>query len=145
MTVISTIAAASLRTLRTILDFHSRSLWSRDDSPNIADQSPELRCVICLRDISSGEKYRVLPECNHGFHVDCIDVWLQKNSTCPLCRCPAPYTSMKLQQHDYELQLLYLHDAILSCFIFLVDHFWTWFVDPIGLDRACEDNYQSLP
>ncbi|MCD9645405.1 hypothetical protein HAX54_034283 [Datura stramonium] len=45
-----------------------------------------LECTICLCEFSEGEKMRFLPKCNHGFHVDCIDMWFQCHSTCPLCR-----------------------------------------------------------
>nr|GMC53892.1 RING-H2 finger protein ATL60-like [Ipomoea batatas] len=38
--------------------------------------------------VSEGEKARLLPKCNHGFHVDCIDMWFHSHSTCPLCRNP---------------------------------------------------------
>ncbi|KAA8541570.1 hypothetical protein F0562_022722 [Nyssa sinensis] len=47
-----------------------------------------LECAVCLSDVSEGEKARLLPKCNHGFHVDCIDMWFQSHSTCPLCRNP---------------------------------------------------------
>ncbi|XP_015078788.1 RING-H2 finger protein ATL3-like [Solanum pennellii] len=47
-----------------------------------------LECAVCLCDVSEGEMARLLPKCNHGFHVDCIDMWLQSHSTCPLCRNP---------------------------------------------------------
>ncbi|CAN8320043.1 unnamed protein product [Cochlearia groenlandica] len=43
-------------------------------------------CVICLSDFVCGEKLRLLPKCNHGFHVCCIDKWLQQHMTCPKCR-----------------------------------------------------------
>ncbi|AEE32405.1 RING-H2 finger protein ATL75 [Arabidopsis thaliana] len=43
-------------------------------------------CVICLSDFVSGEQLRLLPKCNHGFHVRCIDKWLQHHLTCPKCR-----------------------------------------------------------
>ncbi|CAA7048258.1 unnamed protein product [Microthlaspi erraticum] len=43
-------------------------------------------CVICLSDFVSGEQIRLLPKCNHGFHVRCIDKWLQQHLTCPKCR-----------------------------------------------------------
>ncbi|KAK7285695.1 hypothetical protein RJT34_20473 [Clitoria ternatea] len=47
-----------------------------------------LECAVCLSDLVEGEKARLLPKCNHGFHVDCIDMWFQSHSTCPLCRNP---------------------------------------------------------
>lgn len=47
-----------------------------------------LECAVCLCDVVEGEKTRLLPKCNHGFHVDCIDMWFQSHSTCPLCRNP---------------------------------------------------------
>ncbi|XP_027337205.1 RING-H2 finger protein ATL60-like [Abrus precatorius] len=47
-----------------------------------------LECAVCLAEIVQGEKARLLPKCNHGFHVDCIDMWFQSHSTCPLCRNP---------------------------------------------------------
>ncbi|XP_027351044.1 RING-H2 finger protein ATL60-like [Abrus precatorius] len=45
-----------------------------------------LECAVCLSELVDGEKARLLPECNHGFHVYCIDMWFQSHSTCPLCR-----------------------------------------------------------
>ncbi|KAK4480786.1 hypothetical protein RD792_011637 [Penstemon davidsonii] len=47
-----------------------------------------LECAVCLSEVSQGEKARLLPKCNHGFHVECIDMWFQSHSTCPLCRNP---------------------------------------------------------
>lgn len=47
-----------------------------------------LECAVCLCELEEGEKARLLPKCNHGFHVDCIDMWFQSHSTCPLCRNP---------------------------------------------------------
>ncbi|KAM0939852.1 putative transcription factor C2H2 family [Dioscorea sansibarensis] len=43
-------------------------------------------CAICLSELVAGERVRVLPKCNHGFHVKCIDRWLMGSSSCPTCR-----------------------------------------------------------
>lgn len=43
-------------------------------------------CAVCLCEFSDHDKLRLLPMCNHAFHIDCIDTWLLSNSTCPLCR-----------------------------------------------------------
>ncbi|OVA17278.1 zinc finger protein [Macleaya cordata] len=47
---------------------------------------PATDCPICLGEFMDGEKVRVLPKCNHGFHMRCIDTWLMSHSSCPTCR-----------------------------------------------------------
>ncbi|KAE8655545.1 putative RING-H2 finger protein ATL69 [Hibiscus syriacus] len=48
-------------------------------------------CCICLIEYGAKDQIRCIPDCNHCFHVDCIDDWLRMNATCPLCRnSPAP-------------------------------------------------------
>lgn len=42
-------------------------------------------CSVCLESARIGDALRKLP-CGHCFHVQCIDLWLYKNDTCPLCR-----------------------------------------------------------
>ncbi|CAI9755762.1 unnamed protein product [Fraxinus pennsylvanica] len=95
----------------------------------------ELDCVVCLNRVSPGEKYKILPTCKHGFHVDCIDAWLQRHSTCPLCRCPIPrttiqYYSISTQDQDF--------DALISYLLRLLDHIRTWLMDPLNtLSEEC--------
>ncbi|PSS00367.1 RING-H2 finger protein [Actinidia chinensis var. chinensis] len=43
-------------------------------------------CAICLAEYADGDEIRVLPQCGHGFHVACIDMWLGSHSSCPSCR-----------------------------------------------------------
>ncbi|KAG2309740.1 hypothetical protein Bca52824_029488 [Brassica carinata] len=43
-------------------------------------------CPICLSEYASNETIRFMPECDHCFHVECIDVWLKIHGSCPLCR-----------------------------------------------------------
>lgn len=42
-------------------------------------------CQICLSPVAIGEIIRTLT-CFHAFHVDCVDPWLENNTTCPSCR-----------------------------------------------------------
>ncbi|KAJ4715388.1 RING-H2 finger protein [Melia azedarach] len=46
----------------------------------------DTECVICLSEFVPDEPVRLLPKCNHGFHVVCIDKWLRSHSSCPKCR-----------------------------------------------------------
>lgn len=43
-------------------------------------------CSVCLNEFQEDEKLRIIPNCCHVFHIDCIDIWLQGNANCPLCR-----------------------------------------------------------
>lgn len=43
-------------------------------------------CAVCLDEIEDGQPARLLPGCNHGFHLKCADTWLSKHSVCPICR-----------------------------------------------------------
>ncbi|XAR54802.1 hypothetical protein NMG60_11030105 [Bertholletia excelsa] len=43
-------------------------------------------CSVCLGEFLEDESLRLLPKCNHAFHLPCIDAWLRSHSTCPLCR-----------------------------------------------------------
>ncbi|XP_021725890.1 RING-H2 finger protein ATL1-like [Chenopodium quinoa] len=58
-------------------------------------------CSVCLSEFEEGERLRVIPYCCHAFHIDCIDVWLQSNANCPLCRSGISPASIlyNTQQH----------------------------------------------
>ncbi|KAL3530911.1 hypothetical protein ACH5RR_010233 [Cinchona calisaya] len=56
-----------------------------------------LECAICLSVFEDEEMGRKLPRCSHSFHVDCIDMWLNSHSTCPICRCPVMFDDKFLE------------------------------------------------
>ncbi|KAI5070811.1 hypothetical protein GOP47_0015154 [Adiantum capillus-veneris] len=44
-------------------------------------------CSVCLSEFEKGQHLRIMPNCCHVFHRDCIHKWLdQDQKTCPLCR-----------------------------------------------------------
>ncbi|KAM0874885.1 hypothetical protein ACQ4PT_037161 [Festuca glaucescens] len=66
----------------------------------------ETQCSVCLADYQAEERLQRIPPCGHTFHIDCIDHWLSKNTTCPLCRVsllPAPKTA-SIDPADLEAQ-----------------------------------------
>ncbi|CAK9323535.1 unnamed protein product [Citrullus colocynthis] len=74
------------------------TMWNRGLEESMIRQIPAFQferdgegsgiygCVVCLNEFRENEMLRVLPKCSHTFHLDCIDIWLQSNSNCPLCR-----------------------------------------------------------
>lgn len=57
-------------------------LSSTDVSKLPAEQSS---CVICMETFVEGDEIRRLP-CLHIFHKDCIDRWLGRVGSCPVCK-----------------------------------------------------------
>lgn len=50
------------------------------------EAAEEKECCICLGGFEEGEKMKVLPPCSHCYHCECVDRWLNTESSCPLCR-----------------------------------------------------------
>ncbi|KAI0492039.1 hypothetical protein KFK09_026304 [Dendrobium nobile] len=50
-------------------------------------------CAVCLSVAEEGQMMRLLPDCKHVFHIECIDTWLHSHSTCPVCRTKAKPTT----------------------------------------------------
>ncbi|CAI9769502.1 unnamed protein product [Fraxinus pennsylvanica] len=45
-----------------------------------------LECAVCLNEFEDDETIRLIPKCDHVFHPECIDAWLESHVTCPVCR-----------------------------------------------------------
>ncbi|KAK8950179.1 E3 ubiquitin-protein ligase ATL31 [Platanthera guangdongensis] len=45
-----------------------------------------LECAICLNEFEDDETIPLLTKCDHVFHQECIDAWLDTHVTCPVCR-----------------------------------------------------------
>ncbi|EOA36670.1 hypothetical protein CARUB_v10012007mg [Capsella rubella] len=65
-----------------IFKFKKRDVVAGEEDQNKSSQE----CSVCLNEFQENEKLRIIPNCCHVFHIDCIDIWLQGNANCPLCR-----------------------------------------------------------
>jgi hypothetical protein len=58
---------------------------SADGSKQGEPDEAEPVCTVCLCEYEAGDELRRLP-CFHAFHRACIDAWMERNATCPVCR-----------------------------------------------------------
>ncbi|XP_051218567.1 putative RING-H2 finger protein ATL71 [Lolium perenne] len=58
------------------MKYNFEAFHSKDDA----------QCSICLGEYNEKEILRIIPTCRHNFHLICLDVWLRKHTTCPMCR-----------------------------------------------------------
>ncbi|RCV08193.1 hypothetical protein SETIT_1G306700v2 [Setaria italica] len=52
-------------------------------------------CAVCLEAFRAGDRCKVLPGCEHGFHAVCVDLWLRKSRRCPICRADGGQSAQK--------------------------------------------------
>ncbi|MCL7043894.1 hypothetical protein MKW94_009903 [Papaver nudicaule] len=50
------------------------------------ERSSRLECAVCLSEFNDDDVIRLITMCNHSFHPECIDLWLECHTTCPVCR-----------------------------------------------------------
>lgn len=74
MSVVEQVIVTAIPTMR----FNREAFGSLEDA----------QCSICLGEYQENEELRMMPKCGHCFHLACIDVWLRKQPTCPVCRFP---------------------------------------------------------
>lgn len=78
-----------------------------------SDSTPE--CSICLNSIEEGQQVRLLPNCRHLFHQECIDMWLSTNASCPVCRGdPEPRQSEHDELFAYRVQIDVFEEGVPS-------------------------------
>lgn len=67
-----------------------------------------LECAVCLNEFEDDEMLRLIPKCDHVFHPECIDAWLQSHVTCPVCRAdltPKPDEPAPVQAPEVNTEL----------------------------------------
>ena len=65
------------------------------------NEKEDRECPVCLSDFEPEDSLRQLPQCKHVFHLECIDLWFNSHSTCPLCRASLSPSSRQPDNIDY--------------------------------------------
>nr|GEW56903.1 hypothetical protein [Tanacetum cinerariifolium] len=79
--------SANKRLKRRILQTLTKVTWSEAAaSRRPCQEATTTQCAICLMKYEDTNEIRVLPTCQHVYHVTCIDTWFDSHSSCPTCR-----------------------------------------------------------
>ncbi|EOA36716.1 hypothetical protein CARUB_v10012348mg [Capsella rubella] len=54
-------------------------------------------CAICLEEWCKGDVAAEMP-CKHKFHSKCVEEWLGRHATCPMCRYEMPVEEVKREK-----------------------------------------------
>ncbi|XP_052199895.1 E3 ubiquitin-protein ligase ATL42-like [Diospyros lotus] len=71
-----------------------------------------LECAVCLSRFEDVEVLRLLPKCKHAFHINCIDLWLERHSSCPLCRHKISADDLASLAYSSSLRFLSSHTEL---------------------------------
>ncbi|KAI0563451.1 hypothetical protein FGB62_40g21 [Gracilaria domingensis] len=55
-----------------------------------APAEPLRECCICMEPVPVNSRERMVTPCDHFFHSDCLEKWLEIRLECALCRTPVP-------------------------------------------------------
>lgn len=96
-------------------------------------------CPICLSEYMPKETVRIIPECRHCFHAQCIDEWLPLNASCPICRTSPPKLPSQSLDRSWPKCSLFMHKicrlviepwlilyGFVGLFTFIYSIIWIW-------------------
>lgn len=55
-----------------------------------SDDDNTIDCVICMVELDIDARDYMLAPCEHIFHRECLQGWMQVKMECPTCRCVLP-------------------------------------------------------
>ncbi len=73
-----------------------------------------LTCTICHEDMGSLHQIVKPRRCNHTFHAICLNIWLARHRSCPLCRRRISITSQSSWRTLFLTALVISQEATLE-------------------------------
>ncbi|OMO50801.1 Zinc finger, RING-type [Corchorus capsularis] len=101
----------SLKTQLPVMQY-SRFVIKRSKSSGAAESESAhpITCIVCLNGVEPSDEVRELGSCNHVFHKDCLDAWIDHgNVTCPLCKSKLSNSNSRLGNDPWRMErMIYL-------------------------------------
>ena len=76
-------------------------------------KTEDSKCSICLQD---NNKEKTILDCEHHFHVACIEKWKRRSDTCPICRKKISIKKFEQYKRNFFLRII----VIISILIFFL-------------------------
>ncbi|KAK6129853.1 hypothetical protein DH2020_036439 [Rehmannia glutinosa] len=54
-----------------------------------SEDGDDIKCSVCQEEYVMGDEIGKLVECQHGYHLTCINQWLRMKNWCPICKAAA--------------------------------------------------------
>lgn len=89
----------SLLHLKETKDLNEENDQNQSNFETNEEEIKDKSCSICLGEFTKNDNIKYLP-CFHMFHTKEIDLWLEKNNSCPLCRIPV--TKIDINTEEVE-------------------------------------------
>lgn len=70
------------RSVEHVYQSRSRQASAESSTRPVEDDT---KCMVCMEPFTEGVLLRTLP-CLHRYHKSCVDEWLRRKSTCPICK-----------------------------------------------------------
>ncbi|KZV41620.1 ring finger protein [Dorcoceras hygrometricum] len=106
----------------------------------------DAQCSICLAEYEEKEVLRIMPKCGHTFHLSCIDMWLRKQLTCPICRISMDESFETKQGHTNTMSTAEYVDSsetVLDSSEITVEHSQQWLLPAIAHAVGNRSNHRT--
>jgi len=100
----------ALRYARLSLSLNSTQSQATQDDRDPEEKETE-NCGVCLDQLTDNTKTLV---CIHKFHKPCINRWLMRSKTCPLCKAKVEDNFMPTQEETAKIEKINQEDAELQ-------------------------------
>ena len=70
--------------IAVLRDFFGEKYASNQE--HIVEEELKEACIICLEPFGLNQELIRFPVCSHQYHWVCLDMWIQQNLNCPMCK-----------------------------------------------------------